>query len=77
MAAELRRRVGAPAAGGSETVALTADLGQAATAENGEGAAGSGGDRRPCGGRALVLDGAAHGYTIGTAALAATSRGST
>ena len=70
MAAELRRRVGVPTATGTETVALTADLAQFATAENGKVPPGSVAIDAHAAASALVLEGAAHGYTIGRAALA-------
>jgi alkylation response protein AidB-like acyl-CoA dehydrogenase len=70
MAAELRRRVGAPTAAEPETVALTADLVQPATAENGKVPPGAVAIDAHAAASALVLEGAADGYTIGTAALA-------
>ena len=53
-----------------ETVALTADLVQPATAENGRVPPGAVAIDAHAAAAALVLEGAAHGYTIGTAALA-------
>jgi alkylation response protein AidB-like acyl-CoA dehydrogenase len=69
MAAELRRLTGAPTTPEPETVALTADLVQLATAENGRVPPGAVAIDAHVTATALVLEGAAHGYTIGTAAL--------
>jgi alkylation response protein AidB-like acyl-CoA dehydrogenase len=69
LAAELRRRAGAPAAGGAETVALRADLGELATDEGGHvppGALALDAGSAPA---ALVGMGGADGWTIGTVAL--------
>jgi alkylation response protein AidB-like acyl-CoA dehydrogenase len=67
LAAELRRRTGAPAAAGPETVALTADLGQLATDENQKVPPGAVAVDAAAAAGALVLVGAARGYAIGTA----------
>jgi alkylation response protein AidB-like acyl-CoA dehydrogenase len=69
LAADLRRRAGAPAAGGSETVVLRADLGGLATEEGGHVPPGAHVlDAGPAD-AALVLAGGAHGWTLGTVAL--------
>ena len=70
MAAELRRLTGTPTTAEPETVALTADLVQPATAENGRVPPGAVAIDAHAAAAALVLEGAADGYTIGTAALA-------
>jgi Acyl-CoA dehydrogenase, C-terminal domain len=75
MAAELRRLTGAPAAAEPETVALTAELVQPATAENGKVPPGAVAIDAHGAAAALVLVGAARGYTIGTAALAGEAAG--
>jgi hypothetical protein len=75
MAAELRRLTGAPAAAEPETVALAADLVQAATAESGKMPPGAVAIDAHGAAAALVLVGAAHGYTIGAAALAGEAPG--
>ena len=69
LAAELRRLTRASAAAGPETVALTADLVQAATAESGRVPPGAVAIDAHGTGVALVLEGAADGYTVGAAAL--------
>ena len=69
MAAELRRLTGAGAAVEPETVALTADLGQPATDESGRVPPGAVAIDAHGASSALVLVGAANGYTIGTAVL--------
>jgi alkylation response protein AidB-like acyl-CoA dehydrogenase len=69
MAAELRRLTRAPAAGEPETVALTADLMEAATAESGKVPPGAVAIDAQGAVASLVLVGEANGYTIGTAAL--------
>ena len=68
LAAELRRLTRATAAAGPETVALTADLVQAATAESGRVPPGAVAIDAHGAVAALVLEGAADGYTIGAAA---------
>ena len=69
LAAELRRRAGAPDGDGSETVALRADLGEPATAEGGLAPAGAVGLDASGARTALVLVGGAAGYSLGAAAL--------
>ena len=69
MAAELRRLTRAPAAVEPETVALTADLVQPATDESGRVPPGAVAIDAHGSSSALVLVGAANGYTIGAAVL--------
>jgi alkylation response protein AidB-like acyl-CoA dehydrogenase len=69
MAAELRRLTGAPTAAEPETVALTPDLGQPATDESGRVPPGAVAIDAHGASSALVLVGAASGYTIGAAVL--------
>ena len=69
LAAEFRRRTGAPAAAEPETVALTADLVQPATDESGMVPPGAVAIDARGPATALVLVGAADGYAIGSAAL--------
>jgi hypothetical protein len=69
LAAELRRRAGAPAAGGSETVVLRADLGALATDEGGHVPPGALAlDAGPTD-TGLLLVGGAEGWVLGTVAL--------
>ena len=69
LAAELRRRAGAPAAGAPETVALRADLGELATDEGGRVPAGALALDAGTVAAALVGIGGAHGWTIGAVVL--------
>jgi alkylation response protein AidB-like acyl-CoA dehydrogenase len=69
LAAELRRRAGAPAAGAPETVALRADLGELATDEGGRVPAGAFALDAGTAAAALVGIGGAHGWTIGAVLL--------
>ena len=69
LAAELRRRTGAPAAGGSETVVLRAGLGELATAEGGCVPPGAVALDAAIAGTALVSVGSARSRTIGAVAL--------
>jgi hypothetical protein len=69
MAAELRRRAGAPDGDGSETVALTADLGQPASAEDGRLPAGAVAFDASGADAALVLVSGPDGFSIGAAEL--------
>jgi hypothetical protein len=69
LAAELRRRSGAPAAGGSETAVLRADLGELATDEGGHVPAGVLALDASSADAGLVLVGGAEGWIIGTVAL--------
>jgi alkylation response protein AidB-like acyl-CoA dehydrogenase len=69
LAAELRRRAGAPAAGGAETVALRADLGELATDEGGHLPPGALALDAGTAAAALVGIGGAHGWTIGAVVL--------
>jgi hypothetical protein len=69
LAAELRRRAGAPAAAGLETVALRADLGELATDEGGRVPAGALAIDAGSAETALVFVGRAEGWTIGAVAL--------
>ena len=77
LAAELRRRAGAPAAGGAETVALRADLGELATDEGGRVPAGALALDAGTAAAALVGIGGADGWTIGAVALDPPARRST
>jgi alkylation response protein AidB-like acyl-CoA dehydrogenase len=69
LAAELRRRTGAPTADAAETVAFTAALAEPATEENGQVPAGAVAVDADAVSAALVLRGSAHGYALGTAAV--------
>jgi alkylation response protein AidB-like acyl-CoA dehydrogenase len=69
LAAELRRRAGAPAAGGAETVALRADLEELATDEGGRVPPGALALDAGTAAAALVGIGGAHGWTIGAVVL--------
>jgi len=69
LAAELRRRAGAPAAGGAETVALRADLRGLATVEGGHVPPGALALDAGTAAAALVGMGGADGWTIGVVAL--------
>ncbi len=74
LAAELRRRAGAPAAAGAETVALRADLEELATDEAGHVPPGALALDAGSAAAALVGIGGAHGWTIGAVALHPPSR---
>ena len=69
LAAELRRRAGAPAAGGPETVVLRADLGELATDEGGRVPPGALALDAGIAETALVFVGRAGGWAIGAVAL--------
>ena len=69
LAAELRRRAGAPAAGAPETVAFRADLGELATDEGGHVPPGALALDAGAAAAALVGMGGADGWTIGAVAL--------
>jgi hypothetical protein len=69
LAAELRRRAGAPGAGGSETVVLRADLEELATDEGGRVPPGAVALDAGTAESALVSVGGAEGWTIGAVAL--------
>jgi len=76
LAAELRRRAGAPAAGGSETVVVCADLGEMATEEGGRVRAGAVALDAGIAETALVSVGSTGGWTIGAVALLPPARAS-
>jgi alkylation response protein AidB-like acyl-CoA dehydrogenase len=69
LAAELRRRAGAPAAGGSETVVLCTDLGALAEEEGGRVPAGAVAIDAGLAETALVSVGSAGGWAVGAVAL--------
>jgi hypothetical protein len=69
LAADLRRRAGAPAAGQSETVAFRADLGELATDEGGHAPPGALALDAGIAETALMFVGRAEGWTIGAVAL--------
>jgi alkylation response protein AidB-like acyl-CoA dehydrogenase len=74
LAAELRRRAGAPAAGGSETVVLCAGLGELATDEGGRVSPGAVALDAAIADTALLLVGGAESRTIGAVALRTPTR---
>ena len=69
LAAELRRRVGAPAAGVPETVVFRADLGELATDEGGQVPAGALALDAGIAETALVFVGRAEGWSLGAVAV--------
>jgi hypothetical protein len=69
LAADLRRRAGAPAAGGSETVVLRADLGELATDEGGHAPPDALALDAGTADTGLLLVGGAQGWVLGTVAL--------
>ena len=76
LAAELRRRAGAPPAGGSETVVLRADLGELATDESGRVPPGVLALDAGTAEAGLLLVGSAEGWIVGTVALEPPARAS-